>query len=151
MNLELKVTDFDSLKDEHKAIVDPSQTQFFLRRMYSLPEDCRGPGPPPSSRTSSACQWKGCHGITRSEGAPYMLNIRGSDLSISIDLVPSIHSASSSPINGRIAQGSRRSRGLWGIAPTSVIMAICLWKADSERFEIDFHDLERKVSTTRDA
>jgi hypothetical protein len=22
-------------------------------------------------------------------------------------------------------------------------MAICLWRADSDRFEIDFHDLER--------
>ena len=26
---------------------------------------------------------------------------------------------------------------------STTFMAICLWKADSDRFEIDFHNLER--------
>ena len=28
-------------------------------------------------------------------------------------------------------------------ATSTAFMAICLWRADSDRFEIDFHELER--------
>jgi len=142
---ELKVTDFDSLKDEHKAIVDPITNTVSPKRMYSLLKTA-GDRALTELRNQLRLPNGKVYSITRSEGAPYMLNIRGSDLSISIDLVPSIHfSQSHLPTNGRIASRVKEIQRIVGDGSDVGFMAICLWKADSERFEIDFHDLERKV------
>ena len=48
------------------------------------------------------------------------------------------------PINCQVKQRLEKIRQLRGRQFTSTnFMAICLWKSDSDRFQIDFHDIEK--------
>jgi hypothetical protein len=49
------------------------------------------------------------------------------------------------PVNTHVKRRLDEVRQLRGAGrgPSNTFMAICLWKADADRFEIDFHDVER--------
>lgn len=85
--------------------------------------------------------------VTRAVNAPYTLIISGNGMSMEVDLVPAVELSidqlpANSKVMTRLTQISQ-ARGL-NFRSTN-FMAICLWKADKDRFEIDFHDLEREI------
>merc|ERR1711915_20183 len=85
--------------------------------------------------------------ITRQEFAPVTLKVVGNGMSFEVDLVPSIK------YNFDVLQGNnlliKHVSDLcdeFGVSTeTRNFMAISLHSADKEKFELDFHDVERKI------
>jgi len=83
--------------------------------------------------------------VTRHEYAPVTLKISGPGASFEVDLVPSLQfNFNSLPpeVCGRVSRMSDRYNVT---QETRSFMAISLHRADQRQFELDFHDLERRI------
>ena len=82
--------------------------------------------------------------VTRSDGAPVIINVYGRGEKFTIDLVPQfkleLHDLQTgcSDLNERVVNIIKEFN-----IYVNTCMAIALQNASSDRFEIDFHDIER--------
>jgi len=84
--------------------------------------------------------------VTRSTGAPVILNVRGPGVKFTVDLVPAFKFAMSD-LGIKCADLKTRVGDIITDFGCNVktFMAIALKNADSDRFEVDFHDVERGI------
>ena len=92
--------------------------------------------------------------ITRCVGAPVTLKVKGlnNDIEFEVDLVPAVRMPAGklyhfSDTSNRIQCLRRRFGGFKD--RTNNFLAISLHRADKEKFELDFHDLERQILNRR--
>ena len=82
--------------------------------------------------------------VTRSTGAPVILNVEGAGVKFTVDLVPSFNleinylKTACSELNSRVVEMLKE----FGITENK-FMLIALKKASGDSFEVDFHDIER--------
>lgn len=143
-NLRLQVTT-DTLKEEERAIVDKVLNCVSPEKMFKILQYA-------GDKALTALNWQVVvnnqeYKVGRSIGAPYCITISGADgLKISIDIVPSIEfRLSDLPEDGNVRNRIQEIQRILNNHEDVGFMAICLWLADKEKFEIDFHELERKV------
>jgi len=101
---------------------------------------------------SLTVQYKGeTYRVTRHEYAPVTLKVVGNGMSFEVDLVPSIKFdfkalSSQSELEKHVVSLCNK----FGVTnETRNFMAISLHRADKEKFELDFHDVERKILYNR--
>ena len=87
--------------------------------------------------------------VTRSTGAPVILNVEGPGVKFTVDLVPSFHleinylKTACSELNSRVVEMLRD----FSISEKK-FMLIALKNASGDSFEVDFHDIERGLLKT---
>jgi len=101
---------------------------------------------------SLTVQYKGeTYRVTRHEYAPLTLKVVGNGMSFEVDLVPSIKfDFPALPPHSELEQHVVSLCNKFGVAnETRNFMAISLHRADKEKFELDFHDIKRKILYNR--
>ena len=101
---------------------------------------------------SLTVQYKGeTYRVTRHEYAPVTLKVVGNGMSFEVDLVPSIKfDFPALPPHSELEQHVISLCNKFGVTnETRNFMAISLHRADKEKFELDFHDIERKILYNR--
>ena len=85
--------------------------------------------------------------ITRQEFAPVTIKVVGNGMSFEVDLVPSIkYNFDALKGNNLLIKHVSDLCNEFGVSTeTRNFMAISLHRADKEKFELDFHDVERKI------
>merc|ERR1711892_606962 len=89
--------------------------------------------------------------VTRHEYAPVTLKVVGNGMSFEVDLVPSIKfDFKTLPEDSELKRHVVPLCDEFGVAEeTRNFMAISLHRADKEKFELDFHDVERRILYNR--
>ena len=89
--------------------------------------------------------------VTRHEYAPVTLKVVGNGMSFEVDLVPSIKfDFKALPQDSELKRHVVPLCDEFGVAEeTRNFMAISLHRADKEKFELDFHDVERRILYNR--
>ena len=101
---------------------------------------------------SLTVEYKGeTYRVTRHEYAPVTLKVVGNGMSFEVDLVPSIKfDFPVLPPHSELEQHVVSLCNKFGVTnETRNFMAISLHRADKEKFELDFHDIERKILYNR--
>ena len=89
--------------------------------------------------------------VTRHEYAPVTLKVVGHGMSFEVDLVPSLKfDFKALPRNSELERHVVPLCDEFGVTTeTRNFMAISLHRADKEKFELDFHDVERRILYNR--